>query len=209
MKKTINININGISFILDEDAFQLLDSYLKSIKVHFRNRSGSDEIISDIEARIAELFQQILSDTKQVLNIDDVRSVQDRLGQTSDFNTGSEEETVYEARPPGARKRLYRDVSDRMIGGVCSGLGAYFHIDTTWVRLAFVIALVSGVSPLAYIILWIVMPAALTESERNEMYGGTVNISNIEKSIREELNEIRDKVDDLAGQAREKFKRKK
>ncbi|NOY50960.1 MAG: PspC domain-containing protein [Chlorobi bacterium] len=209
MKKTINININGISFILDEDAYKLLNDYLRSIKGHFKNRSGSDEIISDIEARIAELFQQMLSETKQVLNIEDIRKVQDRLGQTSDFDSESEEETVYEARPPGSRKRLFRDINDRMIGGVCSGLGAYLNIDTSWVRLAFVIALISGVSPLAYIILWIVMPVALTEAERREMHGGAVNISNIEKTIREELNEIRNKVDDLAGQARDKFKRKK
>ncbi len=209
MKKTINININGISFILDEDAYKLLNDYLKSINEHFKNRSGSDEIISDIEARIAELFQQMLSETKQVLNIEDIRKVQDRLGQTSDFDSESEEETVYEARPPGSGKRLFRDINDRMIGGVCSGLGAYFNIDTSWVRLAFVIALISGVSPLAYVILWIVMPAALTDGERREMHGGAVNISNIEKTIREELNEIRNKVDDLAGQAREKFGKKK
>lgn len=209
MKKTINTNINGINFIIDDDAYAALDTYLSAIKSHFRNKKGSDEIISDIESRIAELFQQLLNDKKQVLNIDDVNQVKKQMGQPSDFDQDVEEETIYYAKPPSSHKRLYRDTNDRMIGGVCSGLGAYFSVDTVWIRLLFVIAILSGVSALAYIILWIIIPAARTVSERLEMRGDPVNISNIEKSIREELNEIRDKVDDLASQAREKFRRKK
>ncbi len=208
MKTTTNININGISFTLDEDAYQLLNEYMISLKSHFKNKKGGKEIISDIEARIAELFQNLLTGTKQVINLEDVKKVKSQLGQPSDFESENEEE-AYDYSYDGTRKRLYRDISDRMIGGVCSGLGAYFHVDTTWVRLAFVIAIISGVSPFIYLILWIVIPPAITATERLEMRGETVNISNIEKAIREELSEIRDKVDDLAGQARDKFRRKK
>jgi len=210
MKKTVNTNINGISFILDDDAYDLLDKYLKTIKTHFKHKKGSDDIINDIESRIAELFQQMLNDLKQVLNIEDVRKVMDQMGQPSDFDEDSEEETVYYARPTaGGRKRLFRDINDRFIGGVCSGLGSYFSIDTVWIRILFVIALFSGVSPFVYIILWIIMPAARTAADKRDMRGDPVNYSNVEKSIRQELNEIRDRVEDLAGQTREKFSKKK
>ena len=209
MKKTVNTNINGISFIIDEDAYIVLNNYLSSIKTHFEKKKGSEEIISDIESRIAELFQQMLNDKKQVLNINDVNKVKKQMGQPFEFDQDMEEETIYEAVPPKTHKRLYRDISDRMIGGVCSGLGAYFNIDTVWIRLLFVIVTISGLSPLAYIILWIIIPAARTVSERLEMQGDPVNISNIEKSIREEMNDLRDKFDDLASQTREKFRKKK
>lgn len=208
MKKTINTNINGINFIMDDDAYASLNTYLSAIKSHFKNKKGSDEIISDIESRIAELFQQMLNEKKQVLNMEDVKQVKDQMGQPSDFDQDTEEEPIYYAKTTG-RKRLYRDTNDRMIGGVCSGLGAYFNVDTVWIRLIFVIAILSGVSALAYLILWIIIPAARSVSERLEMRGDPVNISNIEKSIREELNEIRDKVDDLASQARDSFRKKK
>ncbi|PLX09966.1 MAG: hypothetical protein C0598_11545 [Marinilabiliales bacterium] len=208
MKKTTNININGIAFTLDEDAYKLINDYMISIRSHFKNKNGGEEIISDIEARIAELFQGMLNDTKQVINVDDVKKVKSQLGQPSDFESDNEEEQAYDYSFDTTRKRLYRDIKNRMIGGVCSGLGAYFHVDTTWIRLAFVIATISGVSPLIYLILWVVIPAAVTASERLEMRGEPINISNIEKAIREELYDLRDKADDFAGQVRDKFKKK-
>jgi len=207
MKKTVNTNINGISFIIDEDAYKKLDNYLTSIKKHFKNKKGGDEIVSDIEARIAELFQQMLNSKKQVLNIEDVSKVTEQMGQPSDFEVEPEEEN-YDAETSGFNKRLYRDLNDRMIGGVCSGLAAYFHIDTVWIRLLFVIVVISGLSPLAYIILWIIIPAARTVSERLEMRGDPVNIDNIEKSIRKEMTDLREKFDDFADQTREKFRKK-
>lgn len=208
MKKTININLNGISFTLDEDAYQALEEYLNSIKTHFKNKEIGTEIIRDIEARIAELFQQYTGTGKQILSIDDVNKVKAQLGKPSDFDD-TEEENIHEAGNAGSYKRLYRDPKDRIIGGVCSGLGAYFHIDPVWVRIIFVIATISGVSPLVYLILWIIMPPARTTSERLEMRGEPVNISNIEKIIREEFNGIRDRVDDFANKTRKKFSRKK
>jgi len=207
MKKTVNTNINGISFVIDDDAYNDLDKYLTSIRKHFKNKKGGDEIVSDIEARIAELFQQMINSKKQVLNIDDVKKVTEQMGQPSDFGAEPEEEN-FDAEATGFNKRLYRDLNDRMIGGVCSGLAAYFHIDTVWIRLLFVIVVISGLSPLAYIILWVIIPAARTVSERLEMRGDPVNIENIEKSIRKEMNDLRDKFDDFADQTREKFRKK-
>lgn len=208
MKKTININLNGISFTLDEDAYQALEEYLNSIKTHFKNKEGSTEIIKDIEARIAELFQQFTGTGKQILSIDDVNKIKAQLGKPSDFDD-TEEENIHEAEYAGSYKRLYRDPMDRIIGGVCSGLGAYFHVDPVWVRIIFVIATFSGVSPLVYLILWIIIPPARTASERLEMRGEPVNISNIERIIREEFNGIRDRMGNFANKTKKKFSKKK
>lgn len=209
MKKTLNINIKGIIFHLDEDAYTKLNSYLEEIKAHFRNKKGQEEIINDIENRIVELFQQKLNDKKQVIVIDDVEEVIGIMGHPADFDEDSEEDQVSYLIQKG-KKRLFRNIDDRMLGGVCSGLGAYFNIDATWVRIAFLLALfLAGGSGLVYIVLWIVIPPARTVSEKLEMQGDPVTISNIEKAFKEEMNEIKDKLDDLTEQAKQSFRKKK
>lgn len=211
MKKTLNINIKGIIFHLDEDAYNKLNKYLDEINNHFRNKKGREEIINDIENRLTELFRQKLNDKKQVITIEDVDEVIGTMGHPSDFDDDSEDDhtTVPQSRAKG-HKRLFRNVDDRMIGGVCSGLGAYFNIDTVWVRIAFLIALVfAGGSVLVYLVLWIVIPPARTVTERLEMQGDPVTISNMEKAFKEEMNEIKDKLEDLTEQAKQTFKKKK
>lgn len=211
MKKTLNINIKGIIFHLDEDAYNKLNKYLDEINNHFRNKKGREEIINDIENRLTELFQQKLNDKKQVITIEDVDEVISTMGHPSDFDEDSEDDytTVPQSRAKG-HKRLFRNVEDRMLGGVCSGLGAYFNIDTVWVRIAFLIALVfAGGSILVYLVLWIVIPPARTVTEKLEMQGDPVTISNMEKAFKEEMNEIKDKLEDLTEQAKQTFKKKK
>ena len=211
MKKTLNINIKGIIFHLDEDAYNKLNKYLDEINNHFRNKKGREEIINDIENRLTELFQQKLNDKKQVITIEDVDEVIGTMGHPSDFDEDSEDDytTVPQSRAKG-HKRLFRNVEDRMLGGVCSGLGAYFNIDTVWVRIAFLIALVfAGGSILVYLVLWIVIPPARTVTEKLEMQGDPVTISNMEKAFKEEMNEIKDKLEDLTEQAKQTFKKKK
>jgi len=206
MNKIMNLNIGGIVFHVDENAYKKLKNYLEEINKHFKNTPGGDEIINDIESRIVELFQQKLNSKKEVISMEDVDDVISVMGKPSDF----EEEKDYsdpDVRQVG-KKRLFRDIDNRMIGGVCSGLGAYFKLDTVWFRLAFVIATLSGLSILAYIILWIIIPPARTISEKLEMQGDPVTVSNIERSIREEMGNLRDKIDDLASQARNQFRKK-
>lgn len=205
----MNINIGGSVFHVDEEAYDKLKSYLRQINRHFKNSKGGDEIIHDIELRIVELFQQKLSSKKEVVTLEDVNEVIAIMGKPSDFEDDMEEEyfSEPEIRQVG-RKRLFRDNDNRMVGGVCSGLAAYFRLDTVWFRIAFVIATLSGVSILIYVILWIIIPPARTISEKLEMNGDPVTVSNIEKTIREEMNEIRDKLDDLASQAKSKFRKK-
>ena len=208
MNKVMNINIGGSVFHVDEEAYEKLKTYLKQINRHFKNTRGGEEIIIDIESRIVELFQQKLSGKKEVITMEDVNEVIAIMGKPSEF----EEDTTSDYSAPDVqqlgRKRLFRDIDTRMIGGVCSGLAAYFRVDTVWFRIGFVVATLSGLSLLAYLILWAIIPPARTISEKLEMQGDPVTISNIERSIRDEMNEIRDKLDDLASQAKSKWKKK-
>jgi len=208
MNKVMNLNIGGIVFNVDDDAFEKLKKYLKGINKHFSNSTGGEEIIIDIEARIAELFQKKLSNKKEVITLEDVVDVISIMGNPSDFEDDNESYFDDKNIKQVGRKRLFRDMDNRMIGGVCSGLGAFFQVDIVWFRLAFVIATLSGLSILAYLILWIIIPPAITISEKLEMQGEPVNISNIEKSIRDEMSGLRDKLDDLASQARNQFRKK-
>ncbi len=208
MNKVMNLNIGGIVFNVDDDAYEKLKKYLKDINKHFSNSTGGEEIIIDIEARIAELFQKKLSNKKEVITLEDVVDVISIMGNPSDFEDDNESYFDDKNIKQVGRKRLYRDMDNRMIGGVCSGLGAYFRVDIVWFRLAFVIATLSGLSILAYLILWVIIPPAITISEKLEMQGEPVNISNIEKSIRDEMSGLRDKLDDLASQARNQFRKK-
>jgi phage shock protein PspC (stress-responsive transcriptional regulator) len=204
----MNISIGGIIFHVDEEAFEKLKKYLEEIKKHFNKSKGGEEIISDIEGRIVELFQQKLNSKKEVINMADVDEVIAIMGKPSDFEEDVENEYVDPDIRQVVKKRLFRDIDNRMIGGVCSGLGAYFKLDTVWFRLGFVIVTLSGLSILAYLILWVIIPPARTVSEKLEMQGDPVTISNIEKSIREEVDGLRDKIDDLASQARNQFRKK-
>jgi phage shock protein PspC (stress-responsive transcriptional regulator) len=170
---------------------------------------GRDEIISDIESRIAELLQEKMVDNKQVITIQDIEEVVKILGEPSEM----ENEDDYEPQPKSTYRnrprRLYRDPDNRMIAGVSSGLAAYFNIDPVWLRVLFIATLfISGAGLIAYIILWIVVPQALTTAEKLEMRGEPVNISNIERSFRDEFDNVKDKFNEFADGAKDTFKKK-
>ncbi len=206
MKSTVSINIQGVVFHTDEATQQLLSDYLTSIRVHFDKKGNGDEIVNDIEMRIVELLTQRVDQSTRIIDKQDVEDVMGLMGSPSDFdNEESRNESKRVLQYP-RRKRLYRDIDHRMIGGVCSGLGAYFRLDPTLFRLIFVVATVSGLSPFVYIILWIVVPPARTIADKLEMYGEPVNISNIEKAIREEVGNLRDRFGEYAGRAKSTFK---
>jgi phage shock protein PspC (stress-responsive transcriptional regulator) len=210
MKKTLSINISGFVFHIDEDAYEKLHRYLDAIKSHFTGFDGKEEVIADIEARIAEILQGKISASKEVINLEDVGEVIGILGQPSDFamddENGNRQEPSYTVLP----KRLYRDPERKVIGGVCSGLGAYFNLDPVWVRVIFIIMiLASGFGFLVYLILWLAVPEARTTSERLEMRGEPVNISNIEKSVSEEVHQLKNKINDLASKAKRTYRENK
>jgi phage shock protein PspC (stress-responsive transcriptional regulator) len=211
MKKTLSINISGFVFHIDEDAYEKLHRYLEAIKFHFRGFKGKDEVISDVEARVAEILQQKLSASKEVITMEDVEEVIGILGQPADFAVDDEDEAgarEYVHRAP--YKRLYRDPERKWFGGVCSGLGAYFNIDPIWVRLIFFVSnAISGFGLLIYIILWLALPEARTTAERLEMRGEPVNISNIEKSIGDEVHDLKDKLHDFTSRTKSNLRKRK
>lgn len=197
MKKAIKINLSGIIFHIDDDAYEKLKTYLDSISRHFSDKEESKEIIDDIESRIAELFQEKISAESQVITLKIVNEVIDIMGNPEDIaDTGEaaeEKSTFHESY--SATRRLYRDPENSVIGGVCGGLGAYFKIDPVIFRLLFVIFFFAGgASILVYIILWIVLPKAETAAQKLEMRGEKVNVSNLEKKIREEYESVKTNV---------------
>ena len=209
MKKNINVNISGLLFNIDEDAFAALQNYLDRLKHYFGSDESATEIINDIESRIAEMMQEKLSERKSVITIEDVQQIIKVMGEPGEIEDESEFETKQQATPPpfeaktnnyqttSGKRKLYRDPDDKIIGGVSSGLAIYFGIAPIWIRLAFIALTFFGMSILVYIILWIVIPEAKTTAQKLEMRGEPVNIDNIEKSIREELNNLGDKLNDI------------
>ncbi len=187
MKRTNRINISGLVFNIDEDAYEALDLYLNQIKSRFANMDEANEIVGDIEQRISELFHERLNDSKEIINIDDVQSVIDIMGKPSDYG----DEPEYESEPK-VKRRMYRDIDNALISGVGSGLAAYFNADVSVTRLIIVIiSLISlGTGLLIYGLLWVIIPAAETPAQKLEMKGRAVNIGNIQKNISERVNKI-------------------
>lgn len=216
MKKTLTVNISGIVFHIDDDAYAKLDRYLVTIRRHFSSDEGCDEIIAGIEGRIAEMFQEKVTASKQVVTLADVKEVISQLGEPEQIS-GSDEASEKKQNTRSAEseydymkasKRLYRDPDDKYIGGVCGGLGAYFQVDPTWMRLLFIIGIFAGFGILLYIILWIVIPRARTTAEKLEMRGERVNLSTIEKSIKEDIQDIKNNLRDISEETRDAFKKK-
>ncbi|MDR1737284.1 MAG: DUF2807 domain-containing protein [Candidatus Symbiothrix sp.] len=197
MKKTVTVNLNGSVFTIDEDAYLLLDKYLKNLRICFQKEEGSAEILADFEARIEELFSARLRLGYSVITIDDVEKVMAQVGRPDEFGTQeSEESDAHVNEPTGdAKRKFFRNPDDRMFGGVCSGMAAYFKWDVTAVRIILVIlALLPIVSfpwiILAYLIVWIVTPEAKTVAQKLEMQGKAVTVENIGKTISAGIEEV-------------------
>lgn len=196
-------------FHIDEDAYKNLQRYLNAIKRSFTDSQGRDEILADIEARVAELFAERLKTDRQVVGMKEVQEVIDIMGQPEDYLVDDE---IFEDEPKttstsnnqtgtGAEstRKLYRDYDNRTIAGVCAGFAQYFGLDTLWVRLFAIIIAFAGVgSPvLVYFILWVIIPKATTTSEKLAMAGKPANISNIEKKIKEGLDDVHETLQDV------------
>lgn len=198
MKKTIKINLSGLVFTLDEDAYQELKDYLDSIISRFRDLKEGNEIISDIESRIAEIFQSKVSDKKEVITLEDVKDVISIMGKPEDFYDTEEEPGSSSKSKDYTRKenrKLYRDPENAILGGVAAGLAAYFGIENWIIRLLLVILTFPlQVIPIIYIVLWIVLPKALTSAQKLEMRGEKVTVSSIEKSVKEEYESVKENV---------------
>jgi len=193
MKKTFTINISGTVFHIEEDAYEVLQKYMVSLKYHFGGSEEGKEILSDIEARIAEIFIEKSKGEKNVVTMDWVTEVIKTMGTPESFT----EETDDEEPLPGQEKRkrrLYRDPQETILGGVCGGLAAFFNMDPVVVRIIFVVLtfLTTGVGVLAYLILWIAVPKAANTAQRLEMRGQEVSVKNIENFLKEEANAVKE-----------------
>jgi phage shock protein PspC (stress-responsive transcriptional regulator) len=205
MKKTIDINLAGLRFALDEDAYQRLNAYLRALEAQLAQTPGKEEILADIEGRIAELFTANLNTGKQVINLAEVDAVVATMGAPEDFAGGDAEGERISGdwQPLGAeesgKKRLFRDADDRVVGGVASGLAAYFELDPVVVRLLWAVSIIlGGLGVWLYLILWVVVPPARTTADRLRMRGEKVNWKNIQKTVEDELNGVADRVDRFA-----------
>lgn len=210
MNKTININLGGVFFHIDEIAYQKLKGYLDAIRRSLSDDpKGRDEIITDIESRIGELLSDKVKDVRQVINEQDIDEVIEVMGKPEDYLVDDEifSDETYGSYSSQRRKKLYRDGSDRFLGGVSSGMAHYLNIDVIWIRLGWLVAAFGfGFGFIVYPLLWILLPEANTTAEKLEMEGSAVNISNIEKKIRDEITEassrVKDGIDDVSEKVR-------
>ncbi len=200
MKKTVRININGLIFNLDEDAYLKLNKYLDAIRRMFRNPSEANEVVSDVESRIAELFQQRVSNRKEVINITDIESIIEIMGKPNDYGEYIEDTTEQVENNENksnfsfkSSRRFYRDPDKKVLSGVAAGLGAYLGIDPVIIRVFFIIiTMIYGASMFIYILLWIIIPEAKTTTQKLEMRGEPVNLGNIEKTIKDQYEEVKE-----------------
>ncbi len=198
MKKTIRIHISGYIFNIDEDAYSKLKKWLDRIALKYENEEDGEEIFNDIEARVAELFDE-QAGNEGVITLKEVEEVIKTMGNPEDFEPDEKkEQNISDDYPKEKKKRkqkrLYRDEDNNVFAGVCAGLGNYFGTDPVFIRLIFVAAFfLGGFGPLIYIILWIVIPKAVTVSQKLEMQGEPVTVSNIEKAIKDEIEYVKEK----------------
>ena len=201
MNKIIQINLAGQAISIDEVAYDKLKAYLDSIEDQFSGSPGGTEIQEDIEARIAEMYLQKFKTGKSFINMQDVEETIEIMGNPKEMGQAeeeSEEEPSFEQEYTGKQhsksgKKLFRDPEERILGGVCSGLAAYFDLDVSLVRLIFIASSVFfGVGILPYVLLWFILPEAETAQDRARMRGSVPDINEIVNNIRKEAENVAD-----------------
>ena len=193
MNKTININLAGSFFHVDENAYAHLQKYLDAVRATLSPEDSIEEIMNDIEARIAELFSESITSNDQVITLSRIKEIIDIMGQPKDFDPeGAAEPNAAEQYK--SIKQLFRDEENKYLGGVASGLGHYLGIDCLWIRLIWLLLFFfsSGTFFMIYILFWILVPAAKSTSDKLKMKGEPINISNIEKRVKEGYDKFSD-----------------
>ena len=178
MKKVININFQGRVIPIEETAYEILKEYIESLRQFFANEEGRDEIINDIESRVGELFSEVLKKGSACITDADVDAIINSIGRPEDFeaedagtakaeNTAGSQSSAKFQNAAGPRGRLYRDESDKLLGGVCAGLANYFRIDPSIMRILFAVITFGGFGTgfLIYILLWIILPSKSLETQ--------------------------------------------
>lgn len=200
MKKIININLASRLIPIEDSAYEILRQYLDSLKRYFAREEGADEIVGDIESRIAELFQDKLKKGAHCITDEDVLAMKAAMGTPEQFDGATETESAQQdttkdsilndVRP---RKRLYRDPEGKVLGGVCGGLGAYLNVDPVVFRIIFALLAIGGFGTgvLIYFILWVATPEANTATEKLEMRGERIDVNNIKATVQDEIQAMK------------------
>ncbi len=215
MNKIFNINLGGYPFTIDDDAYHSLDKYLSTIKKHFANSEGCEDIIADIEIRIAELFNEELKGQpivgqREVDNVIKVMGTPEEFGATEEEHVkdkGQKSHAHSESKKYATGKRLFRDPDEKVIGGVCSGLSAYFGInEPVWLRILFVFAFFTGVGIMLYFVLWIAIPEAKSSGDKLSMKGEKIDVTNIARKVEEEINNLTNTISEMTKEFNSKKK---
>jgi len=201
MNKIHNINLGGYPFTIDEKVYYNLQSYLSTVEKHFSDSDGVCDIMSDIEARMAELFTESVGERK-IIGQKDLDNVISTMGTPEQFGADSHayghEESTAHSDHIRTGKRFFRDPDDKIIGGVCSGIAAYWGIeDPIWTRIVCGLLLFSGIGFIPYIILWIIIPVAKTSGDRLAMRGEPANIENIGNMIENEIEDMTEQISQM------------
>lgn len=192
MKKTVSVNIKGTNFLIEEDAYELLQDYIDRLTIVLKKEEGSLEIIEDIELRIAEICSSKLSENKSVIELSDIEEILEALGDPNDYVDGEEyneaktESTSKESNFNKADRRLFRDIDGATLGGVCSGIANYFNIDIVITRAVFVVlGLFGGFGIPLYIVLWFIIPKAESTIDRLRMKGRPITVETVKEEVEE------------------------
>jgi phage shock protein PspC (stress-responsive transcriptional regulator) len=218
MNKIININLGGMPFVIDDDAYDYMSQYLGSIRKHFSFSESREEIMYDIEMRMSELFQERLK-SRQIITMTELEAVIRIMGSPEEFGGEPMEDTASDFRERRSSeeykyiktgKRLFRDPDNKVVAGVCSGISTYLGIeDPIWVRLAFGLATIAGgFGVMLYFFLMIAVPKAKSSSDKLAMKGEPINIDNIARKVEEEIDTLSRKInefgEDLSKRSKEK-----
>ena len=187
MRKVIEVSIGGINFTMEDDAYYRLKEYLRRFEETISDKKEAREVMEDVEARVAEIFQKEMKFSNQVVDMRLVQVVIDHLGEVETKTQNENQSSSQSNYDPGeeytrGNKKFYRDMDDKMLAGVCSGIATYTGVDVTIIRLIFVaLAFAYGSAILAYFILWIVSPRAETIAQKLELRGYAPTADNIRK----------------------------
>ncbi|GEM_PF-1923464 len=193
MKKISNITLGQVVFAVEQDAFDVLSTYLEKVKASLPETEDRTEVLEDIEGALAEKFLARKKSEKRAVTAADVSEVTTEMGSPSDFGEGQtdEKETPTSSAEQSTKKRLFRDADDAVIAGVASGIAQYFEIDPVIVRILFFISIFfNGLGLIAYIVLWVVVPKAQTTTDKYAMRGEMVTLKEITQRVKKNLEKI-------------------
>lgn len=196
MNKTVSINIGGLFFHIDDNAYNQLNTYFNTIK-NSLSEDSKEEVMHDIETRVAELLGARIVPDKQVINHMDIDYIISVMGKPEDYIIDQEQENNFtqQAAPNYAaygKRKLFRDTENGKISGVSTGIAHYIGVDPIWVQLFFILIVLAGFGSgiLVYIGFWLLVPAAVTTSDKLLMHGEPITVSNIEKKIKEGYDKV-------------------